>query len=238
MKEFIGVNHGIRKIKIDESRKIDSGGYGTVYDLGNGRCAKVYDIPFPVKAKKDTKLTLKTIRNLDIKGIYKLYELLYNPKNLEFKGYVAETLQGVRLCNLTSEMAYKLLYGPIERPINILIKLETIKNNLSNNGILISDDLSSNIMVHPNGDFTIFDVDSYLVRPKEKATVTEENRDLINTTEAALPIKAARILGMSYEDIERIRQRSKEIFFDKNNSLNVKVKELSKEKSLVKTLLK
>ena len=234
---YIGVNKTIKNIEIDENKFINKGGYGKVYQLDNALAAKVYYIKFPVKAKKDTKKVLKMVRQLDIPGMYKIFDLLYDKKTLEFKGYTMELVRGTPLSNLTPDIAKKILELSSNRAIDLLVRLENIKYTLSNNNIYMSDDLGSNIFIHDN-TFTVTDADSYLYRPQKRLEILDENDDLVNTLEAALPIRCANVLGLSKEETDRIRENSKEIFLDKRNILANKIEIIGKEKTLMKTLLK
>ena len=236
--ELIKFNKGIKKLIITPDMYLDHGGYANVYRLNKDRCAKVYNVKFPVKAKKDTKKVLKEIRNLNIDGMYSIYEFLYNRKNLEYSGYeMSNEEEGYLLKNMDEELARKILDMSPDRTINNMVKMEIVKNKLSNKGIYISDDLGSNIIIR-NGTFTIYDADSYLYRPDRKPDVKKENEQVILALEASLPIRAAIKLKMSAEDIERIRKNSKELFFNKEMLLGEKISKISKEKSLGKLLMK
>jgi len=225
---YLGVQNGIRRITIDKSNFINRGGYGEVYRISPDKCAKVYYVQFPVKAKKDTKKVLKAVRNLNIDGMYRIYDFLY--KGLEFKGYIMSTHEGISLDKMDKNLASRILDMPTERVIDNLVKLENIGFVLTRHNIMISDDLGSNIIVGPNG-FTVVDADSYLVLP-DHDRVEKENSLTIRTLEAATPIRAVRTLGLSSEEENTVRENAKRIFFDPNKTLSDKISEIEKEKTL------
>ena len=234
---LIGINKTVKNVEINEENYIGKGGYGKVYKLDDNKAAKVYYIKFPVKAKKDTKKVLKMIRNLDIPGMYKIYDILHDKKSLEFKGYTMELVNGTSLNKITPDMAEKILNLSSDEAIDQLVKLENIKYTLSDNNIYISDDLGSNIILHDN-TFTVVDADSYLHRPQNREALIVENDDVVDTLEAALPIRCATILKYPSDEIEKIRKNSKEIFMDKRNVLANKIQMIKEEKTLIKRLLK
>ena len=236
--KLIGVGHGIRFINVsDDMLCAKPGGYGKVYSLDKDTCAKVYYVKFPVKAKKDTKEVLKKIKNLNIDGMYNIYDFLYSRKNLEFKGYTMEKVDGLRLEEMPTKLAFEILEMPTARAVNNVIKLELIGKKLSDNGIFISDDFGSSIICH-DGTFTVTDADSYLYRPERIQDVKKENNELIRTFETAVPIRAAMKLRYQPNEIERIRENSKRIFFEKDVPLSERIYLLEREDTLVKSLLK
>ena len=236
--KLLKVGKGISGLTITPDMYLDYGGYANVYKINEERCAKVYRVKFPVKAKKDTKNVLKVIRNLNIDGMYSIYEFLHDRKNLEFKGYLmSNEEEGALLKYMDEDLARKILDMSPDRTINNMVKMEIIKNRLSKNGVFISDDFGSSIIVR-NGTFVIFDADSYLHRPDRMLEVKKDNEEIVSTFETALPIKAAIKLNMSPEEIERIRKNSKEIFLNNEMTLGEKISRIGKEKTLGKLLLK
>ncbi len=231
---YFGVNGGIKRITIDKSNFINSGGYGEVYRISPDRCAKIYYVQFPVKAKKDTKKVLKAVRNLNIDGMYRIYELLY--KGLEFKGYLMSPHEGISLDKMDKDLARRILDMPTDKAINNLVKLENIGFVLTRHNIMISDDLGSNVIVGPDG-FTVVDADSYLILP-DHDRVEKENGLTIRTLETATPIRAARTLGLTTEEVNTVRENCKRIFFDPNRTLSDKISELEKEKTLGSLVLR
>lgn len=235
--ELIKFSKGIKRVNIRPDMFLDHGGYANVYRISKDRCAKVYRVKFPVKAKKDTKKVLTLIRNLNIDGMYSIYEFLYNRKNLEFSGYEESYEEGQELDKMDEDLARKILDMTPDKTINNVVKMEVIKNRLSKNAVYISDDLGSSIIVR-NGSFVIYDADNYLFRPDNKIDVKRENELVVATLETALPIKAAMKLKMSPEEIERIRRNSKELFFNSEMTLGERITRIGKEKTLGSLLLK
>ena len=231
---YLSFHNGIRRITIDKANFINRGGYGEVYGVSPDKCAKIYYVQFPVKAKKETKRVLRDIRNLNIDGMYKIYEFLYG--DLEFKGYLMSKHKGLVLDKMDKELAQRILDMPTGTAINNLVKLENIGFVLTRHNIIISEDLGSNIIVGHDG-FTVFDADSYL-KSDNHEQVEKENGLTIRTLEAATPIRAARTLGLSAEDENTIRENCKRIFFDPNKTLDDKITELEKEKTLGSLVLR
>lgn len=235
--EFYAVGKGIRKLIVPTERFINKCGYGEVYRIEKDRCAKIYYVKFPVKAKKDTKKVLKKIRNLNIDGMYEIYELLYDKKNLEFKGYTMKKYDGIMLGNMDQNLARRILDMPSEKAIDYLVRLQNINYVLSSNGIYMSDDLASNIIVGDES-FQIIDADSFLYRPNRKEDAKKENDGIVRSLVTALPIRAALKLGMPNEELNRIRQNAKRIFMQEDITLSEQLSEIEKEKTLGKLLLK
>ena len=69
-------------IDVDEQKKIGSGTYGNLYKLDDDTCFKVFKSEGI--HKRDPILTLK---ELDLKNFYKIYELLHN-NNFVYAGYI------------------------------------------------------------------------------------------------------------------------------------------------------
>ena len=235
--KLLSVGHGIRFINVsDDMLYAKEGGYGKVYSLDRDTLAKVYYVKFPVKAKKDTKEVLKKIKNLNIDGMYDIYDFLYSRNNLEFKGYTMGKVNGLRLADMPTKLAFEILEMPTSYVVNNYIKLDQINRKLSNNGIFISDDFGSSIICH-DGTFTVTDVDSYLYRPDRVSDVKKENDELIRTFSTAVPIKAAMKLRYQPNEIEKIRENAKKIFFE-DVPLCERIYMLEKGETLVKSLLK
>ncbi len=235
--KFFRVGNGISKLEINPDLKIGEGGYGKIYALDKDKCAKVFYVKYPNKAKKDTKEVLKRLKNINYNSIAKIYDFLYDSKNLEFKGYTMERCYGEMLNPMSEDLAKRILNMNSTDAINHYLEFELLKYVLSYDHIMVSDDLSSNIIVGDNS-FKVIDCDSYLYRPKKDDEVWKENNSTFSAFTTAIPIRAAIAAGLSKEEIERVRNKSKEIFFNEEASLDDRVEMLNKEKTLVKTLLK
>jgi len=235
--KYIAVGKQIKTLEINEDKLINREGYAKLYELNKDKCAKVYYEPVSIKDRKDIKTVIKKIRSLDIDCMYKIYELLYNNQNLAFSGYTRDIINGTPLSNMTPEIAEKLMSMSSEEAMELLIRLEYAKNTLSNNGIYISDDIYSGIIVHDN-TFTIGNVDRYLYRPNQREKIIVENDQLINLIETMTIVRAATILNYPENDKMKVVKNCREIFGNNRNVLANKLETLSKEKTLKKTLLK
>ena len=148
--------------------RIGSGGDGKIYLLNNDNCLKIFRSPHFEYARN----IIDIISNLNMDGIYRIYNLLYNNKR-EFIGYEMKYYQKEDIDILTM---------PIDYTIDNLIKLYNLADIFGKYNIVMHDLLCINIILNSDG-ITVIDADGYYfdkygTKSHNKSNVNSLFRDL------------------------------------------------------------
>lgn len=145
-------------------RKVGEGGEGVIYDVGNGKVAKIY-----FENKNDLyrleKLKLMTSKHIEYDGICFPQEILYNRDN-EFVGYIMPLAKGKKL--LTTIYSKKDLIDnfPNWKKVDLVDLCITILekiNYLHSCNILLGDINENNILIVSPSEVYFVDTDSYQI---------------------------------------------------------------------------
>lgn len=145
------------KIVIKKGMKIGNGNNGTVYQMGDDKCLKIYRSSSWVNVD-----TLKIIKDMEFNNYYKIYDMLYD-KDSKFKGMVMKYYPQEEVNVLMMEKDY-LLDNVNGLGKDILSLVEK--------GIFIIDLNIDNTIINRSG-ITVVDTDLYIYRE-------DYDRDLLN----------------------------------------------------------
>ena len=143
--------------------RIGSGGDGKIYLLNNGNCLKIFRSPHFECARN----IINIISDLNIDGMYRIYNLLYNDKK-EFVGYEMKYYKKGDIDILTMPMDYT---------IDNLIKLYNLADIFGEYNIVMHDLLCINIILDNNG-ITVIDADGYYF---DKHGTKSHNKSIVNS---------------------------------------------------------
>ena len=140
------------------------GGEGTIYDLGDGTVAKIYQAEKLTAGRRD-KLALMTSQSLSISGVCWPRELLYNREG-DFVGYRMEKAQGMELqrCAFTRQALERCFPQWKKRDmVQLCVTLLEKISALHRCGVLLGDINPRNILVQSPTQVWLVDCDSYQV---------------------------------------------------------------------------
>lgn len=136
------------RIIIKKGNKIGNGNNGTVYQMDNDKCLKIYRSSAWVNVD-----TLKIIKDMKFNNYYKIYDMLYD-KDSNFKGMIMKYYPQEEVNVLMMEKDYLLdNVNGLGRDILSLIE----------KGIFIVDLNIDNTIINRNG-ITVVDADLYIYR--------------------------------------------------------------------------
>lgn len=136
------------RIIIKKGNKIGNGNNGTVYQMDNDKCLKIYRSSAWVNVD-----TLKIIKDMKFNNYYKIYDMLYD-KDSNFKGMIMKYYPQEEVNVLMMEKDYLLdNVNGLGRDILSLIE----------KGIFIVDLNIDNTIINRNG-ITVVDTDLYIYR--------------------------------------------------------------------------
>ena len=136
------------RIIIKKGNKIGNGNNGTVYQMDNDKCLKIYRSSAWVNVD-----TLKIIKDMKFNNYYKIYDMLYD-KDSNFKGMIMKYYPQEEVNVLMMEKDYLLdNVNGLGRDILSLIE----------KGIFIVDLNIDNTIINRNG-ITVIDADLYIYR--------------------------------------------------------------------------
>lgn len=136
------------KLVINKGKKIGNGNNGTVYQMSDGKCLKIYRSSAWVNVD-----TLKIIKDMKFNNYYKIYDMLYD-KDSNFKGMIMKYYPQEEVNVLMMEKNYLLdNVNGLGRDILSLIE----------KGIFIVDLNIDNTIINRNG-ITVIDADLYIYR--------------------------------------------------------------------------
>lgn len=136
------------RLIIKKGNKIGNGNNGTVYQIDNDKCLKIYRSSAWVNVD-----TLKIIKDMKFNNYYKIYDMLYD-KDSNFKGMIMKYYPQEEVNVLMMEKDYLLdNVNGLGRDILSLIE----------KGIFIVDLNIDNTIINRNG-ITVIDSDLYIYR--------------------------------------------------------------------------
>ena len=136
------------RLIIKKGNKIGNGNNGTVYQMNNDKCLKIYRSSAWVNVD-----TLKIIKDMKFNNYYKIYDMLYD-KDSNFKGMIMKYYRQEEVNVLMMEKDYLLdNVNGLGRDILSLIE----------KGIFIVDLNIDNTIINRNG-ITVVDADLYIYR--------------------------------------------------------------------------
>lgn len=136
------------RLIIKKGNKIGNGNNGTVYQMDNDKCLKIYRSSAWVNVD-----TLKIIKDMKFNNYYKIYDMLYD-KDSNFKGMIMKYYRQEEVNVLMMEKDYLLdNVNGLGRDILSLIE----------KGIFIVDLNIDNTIINRNG-ITVVDADLYIYR--------------------------------------------------------------------------
>ena len=136
------------RLIIKKGNKIGNGNNGTVYQMNNDKCLKIYRSSAWVNVD-----TLKIIKDMKFNNYYKIYDMLYD-KDSNFKGMIMKYYRQEEVNVLMMEKDYLLdNVNGLGRDILSLIE----------KGIFIVDLNIDNTIINRNG-ITVVDTDLYIYR--------------------------------------------------------------------------
>lgn len=136
------------RLIIKKGNKIGNGNNGTVYQIDNDKCLKIYRSSAWVNVD-----TLKIIKDMKFNNYYKIYDMLYD-KDSNFKGMIMKYYPQEEVNVLMMEKDYLLdNVNGLGRDILSLIE----------KGIFIVDLNIDNTIINRNG-ITVVDTDLYIYR--------------------------------------------------------------------------
>lgn len=136
------------RLIIKKGNKIGNGNNGTVYQMDNDKCLKIYRSSAWVNVD-----TLKIIKDMKFNNYYKIYDMLYD-KDSNFKGMIMKYYRQEEVNVLMMEKDYLLdNVNGLGRDILSLIE----------KGIFIVDLNIDNTIINRNG-ITVIDADLYIYR--------------------------------------------------------------------------
>lgn len=136
------------RLIIKKGNKIGNGNNGTVYQMDNDKCLKIYRSSAWVNVD-----TLKIIKDMKFNNYYKIYDMLYD-KDSNFKGMIMKYYPQEEVNVLMMEKDYLLdNVNGLGRDILSLIE----------KGIFIVDLNIDNTIINRNG-ITVVDTDLYIYR--------------------------------------------------------------------------
>lgn len=136
------------RLIIKKGNKIGNGNNGTVYQIDNDKCLKIYRSSAWVNVD-----TLKIIKDMKFNNYYKIYDMLYD-KDSNFKGMIMKYYPQEEVNVLMMEKDYLLdNVNGLGRDILSLIE----------KGIFIVDLNIDNTIINRNG-ITVVDADLYIYR--------------------------------------------------------------------------
>lgn len=136
------------RLIIKKGNKIGNGNNGTVYQMDNDKCLKIYRSSAWVNVD-----TLKIIKDMKFNNYYKIYDMLYD-KNSNFKGMIMKYYPQEEVNVLMMEKDYLLdNVNGLGRDVLSLIE----------KGIFIVDLNIDNTIINRNG-ITVVDADLYIYR--------------------------------------------------------------------------
>lgn len=136
------------RLIIKKGNKIGNGNNGTVYQIDNDKCLKIYRSSAWVNVD-----TLKIIKDMKFNNYYKIYDMLYD-KDSNFKGMIMKYYPQEEVNVLMMEKYYLLdNVNGLGRDILSLIE----------KGIFIVDLNIDNTIINRNG-ITVVDADLYIYR--------------------------------------------------------------------------
>lgn len=136
------------RLIIKKGNKIGNGNNGTVYQMDNDKCLKIYRSSAWVNVD-----TLKIIKDMKFNNYYKIYDMLYD-KDSNFKGMIMKYYPQEEVNVLMMEKDYLLdNVNGLGRDILSLIE----------KGIFIVDLNIDNTIINRNG-ITVIDADLYIYR--------------------------------------------------------------------------
>lgn len=136
------------RLIIKKGNKIGNGNNGTVYQIDNDKCLKIYRSSAWVNVD-----TLKIIKDMKFNNYYKIYDMLYD-KDSNFKGMIMKYYPQEEVNVLMMEKDYLLdNFNGLGRDILSLIE----------KGIFIVDLNIDNTIINRSG-ITVVDADLYIYR--------------------------------------------------------------------------
>ena len=130
----------------------------SVYKIDDDKCIKIGIDPRNVSLN-----TLKLIRELDLKGIYKIYDILFDKDN-NFTAYT---------CKMYQKEMIDLYLMPSEYIIENYLRLKKAIEELTNNKIFVVDLHDENVIVNSR-EMIIIDTDLYVISEYIKSNKLEE----------------------------------------------------------------
>lgn len=147
--------------------KINSGGEGLIYDIVGtpDLIVKLYKKQ-PLAQVHQDKLQALAVKT-PISDTAHPVDLLYGDKSCkQLKGYLMPYAEGKVLANFNNPSSRKQVTGfkyPPSFFLNIIHSLLKVVQDVHHSGMIIGDVNDANILVRPNGDVTVIDVDSFQV---------------------------------------------------------------------------
>lgn len=165
-------------LEYELNNQINSGGEGLIYDIVStpDLIAKLYKKQ-PLALVQQDKLQALSVKT-PIADTAHPVELLYGDKSCkQLKGYLMPYAEGKVLANFNNPSSRRQVTGFKYHPsffLNTIHSLLKVVEDVHSSGMIIGDVNDANILVRPNGEVTVIDVDSFQVESFPCTVAREE----------------------------------------------------------------